>query len=144
MSKLEDLVKSVGYDRACEILEKAAGGIAGSTLTIVANKGVHHLPDECVRGEIFYASEGNLDFSSIDAVRKQYVDILAKLASKLKSASWKEIYIVPFGHNTLSMQIKLLVYRVTRIETTDLFYDGKGGYCDLSIDQREIIVLSDK
>ena len=42
------------------------------------------------------------------------------------------------------MQIKLLVYRVTRIETIDVFYDGMGGYADLELQLRPIIVEADQ
>lgn len=111
-------------------------------MTIVANKGVHHLPSECLRGEVFYASEGNLDFSSIEVVKSQYEQILRVVAIILKKCPWKQIYLIPFGHSTLCMQIKLLVFRVTRIVTIDLFYDGKGHYSDLCIEQRNLIVSS--
>lgn len=142
MSTLEQLIEKIGRDTAARILETHIRENSDTTLTIVANRGVHHLPSQLERGEVFYASEGSLDFSSIDAVNKQYVSILSAAASKLKSKKWSKIYLVPFGHNSLIMQLKLLIYRITHIESVDIFYDGKGNYYDLAINQREIIVLS--
>jgi len=53
------------------------------------------------------------------------------------------VYWVPFGPTTLSLQIKILVYRVTSIETIDGLYDGTGGYYELSFSQRGIIASTD-
>lgn len=141
---LEGLVQVLGRKKSREILAAYAADTEpmGDTLTIIANVGVHHLPAELLRGHVFKASVGNLDFSSISSVRAEYRRILKKLAGVLKNKKWKTVYLVPFGHSTLSMQIKLLVYRVTRIETVDIFYDGQGHYYDLSLDQRAIIVNS--
>jgi hypothetical protein len=143
--ELEALVTKIGEERALNIIKNSAVDIeTDKTLTIIANLGSHHLPDTFRRGFVHIASKGNLDFSSPDRVREQYRDILTRLSSLLKSKVWSRIYLVPFGHSTLSMQIKLLVYRITRIETVDLFYDGKGGYSDLDIQLRPIIVAADE
>lgn len=142
MSKLDDLIKKIGREKSCDILAHHLERQSDNVLTIVANKGVHHLPSECLRGEVFYASEGNLDFSSIEIVKSQYEKILRDVSITLRKRPWKRVYLVPFGHSTLCMQIKLLVFRVTRIETTDLFYDGKGHYSDLCIEQRNLIIAS--
>jgi hypothetical protein len=142
-NELNALIKKIGEERALEII-RASIHISDdpSTLTIIANQGSHHLPDMYKRGVIHIASAGNLDFSSVARVRQQYEEILSRLGSILKSRPWSRIYLIPFGHSTLNMQIKLLVYRITRIETIDLFYDGKGGYSDLQIELRPIIVRS--
>jgi hypothetical protein len=129
---------------ALEILRTTLGRASSHTLTIIANEGTHHLPEAFRRGMIYSASKGNLDFSSADKVREQFEGILSQLASLLKSRTWSRIYLVPFGHATLSMQIKLLVYRVTRLETIDIFYDGKGGYSDLQLELRPVILDSEQ
>jgi hypothetical protein len=139
---LRDLIDDVGEENAVRILLAARGKPREETLTIVANEGVHHLPDEMKRGHVHIASRGNLDFSTISTVQAEYHRILSELALLLKQRTWKHIYLVPFGPSTLSMQIKLLVYRVTRIETIDVFYDGRGSYSDLRIAQRDLIVES--
>ena len=143
MSNLDDLVAKLGYDQACEILlqHTELGEITQTNvLTIVANRGVHYVPKNNLRGEIFYASEGNLDFSSQVTVHSEFKNVLSNIARKLKSQNWKRIYIVPFGPNTLCMQIKLLVYRITGMESVDLFYTDSGEYIELEIKQRDIIV----
>jgi len=143
-AELDRLVMQYGVEATIELIKRETSGRASeSTLTIIANQGTHHLPDAYKRGEIFVATKGNLDFSSVERVKSQYEKVIVELSQKLKSNSWKTIYLVPFGHSTLCMQIKLLVYRVTRIETIDLFYDGKGGYADLSIEQRGLIIETD-
>src|SRR6266436_7434856 len=143
--ELSALIQKMGEERALKIIQRTIrdDASAQSILTVVANQGSHHLPEMYLRGTIYVASTGNLDFSSIELVHEQYSEILSRLASVLQSQLWKRIYLIPFGHSTLAMQIKLLVYRITRIETVDLFYDGKGGYSDLQIELRPIIVASD-
>lgn len=142
MSKLNDLAKKIGIEKSCDILTEHLEWQNEDDLTIIANKGVHHLPSERLHGDVFYASEGNLDFSSIEVVKSQYETILSTLACKLKQRPWKHVYLVPFGHCTLCMQIKLLVFRITRIETIDLFYHGEGNYSDLKVEQRNLIIDS--
>ena len=143
MVELQDLIEQVGEEKARAILEKyleQEHHEDEDILTIVVNKGVHHLPEEKLRGSVFYASEGNLDFSSIDSVQEEFEKILEDLTRILKSRSWKKVFILPFGPSVLSMQIKLLVYRITRIESIELFYLGESEYIDLEIKQRNIIV----
>jgi len=136
------LIARLGEERALKILQEVEGRSGSEALTIIANEGVHHLPDAMKRGVVHVASHGNLDFSTIASVQSEYVRILSNLAQLLKQRTWTQIYLVPFGPSTLSMQIKLLVYRITRIETIDVFYDGQGSYSDLSIAQRDLIVES--
>ncbi|MDE0246113.1 MAG: hypothetical protein OXM59_12315 [Gammaproteobacteria bacterium] len=142
MSKLDNLVSRIGYEKACQILEEHSENADSTenTLTIVVNRGVHHLPGEYAKGEVYFASEGNLDFSSKGSVRAEHERVLSRVAQILKKKRWHRIYLIPFGPNTLSMQIKLLVYRITRIETQDLFYAGGGEYFCLDIRQRDIII----
>jgi hypothetical protein len=142
MSDLDGLVKDIAYDQSIDILTKHLGNQDEDILMIVANAGIHHLPSKIPRGEIYYARQGNLDFSSIDMVNEQFEEILKNVSIKLKQHSWKDIYLIPFSHSILCIQIKSLVYQITRIETTDLFYDGKGNYSDLKIEQRSLIANS--
>ena len=108
-----------------------------NVLTIVANAGVHPVPDEYVFGELYEASRGNLDFSSIESVNREYDSIILNLHSKLVSRIWNKIYLFPFGHSTLSMNIKLAVYRTLRMETIDIFYFGSGNYGLLEREMRK-------
>ena len=145
MEELDKLVADVGYTTAVRVLSRHARRAQSedNVLTIVVNQGVHNVPEDLICGELFHASVGNLDFSSRESVHSEFRSVLSNVARKLKSKAWKEVYILPFGPSTLSMQIKLLVYRVTRIESTDLFYMGGSEYFGLVINQREIIVDSE-
>ncbi len=143
MGDLTDLIKRLGEEEAFCILrehveQKALG--EEDVLTIVVNKGVHHLPKKHLRGSVFYASEGNLDFSSPRSVEREFERVLVDVTRILKERSWKKVFVLPFGPCALSMQIKLLVYRITRIESVEIFHLGEGEYMDLEIKQRHIIV----
>src|SRR5690242_3027812 len=95
------------------------------TLTIIANSGVHAIPSQYQRGEVYAASHGNWNVSSQSDLEAEFKRILVGLGRKLKQSPWKRIYLIPTGHPALAIQIKLLVYRVTRINTIDLFYSKK-------------------
>ncbi len=93
-----------------------------NVLTIVANEGVHPLPENFIMGEIFTVTHGNLDYSSPEIIKSQFRDALSLLSVKLRSQNWNRVFLMPFGPSVLSMQIKLLVYRINGIETVDLFH----------------------
>ncbi len=140
ISNLIDLIiGQKGEDFLLTRLNEISSSNEENTLTIVANKGVHHLPKHLLRGTVHYASEGSLNFENINTIEKEYKNILSELTDILQSKTWNNIYLVPFGHSTLSMQIKLLVYKITHIETIDIFYVSGKEYLDLNIKQRNII-----
>ena len=112
------------------------------TLTIVSNAGIHPIPEDYIRGEIYIASTGNLDFSSIETVQIEYDNIIRQLHLKLLEKNWREVYLFPFGHSTLCMAIKLAVFRTLRIETVDIFYFGNGRYDFLRRNTRDTIASS--
>lgn len=143
MAAVDSALSKLGERRLIEELAKITGDSSQrepDTLTIIANKGVHHLPQQFMRGEVYFVSEGSLDFSSSESVEREMVLALSRLASKLKSKAWQKIYLVPFGPTNLSMLIKLLVYRVTHIETVDLFHAGSGSYFELNIPLRDVVI----
>lgn len=137
--RVAELLKEIGEAELIAILDGIRGSSRTKVLTIVANEGLHLLPDKFRRGEIFSVTEGNFDTSSVSRLKESFETSLIQLAIKLKSANWEKIYVVPFGHVTMSMQIKLLVYRITGIDSIDLFHLGSGKYFDLSIKQRALI-----
>jgi len=118
--------------------ELAETGRGGDVLTIVVNEGIHVLGAEHRRGEVFAASRGSLDFSSTRSVTSEYRKALAKTTRKLKERPWRRIYVVPFGPTTLAMQIKLLVYRITGIESIDVAHVGGNRRVDIGINLRQI------
>lgn len=135
-SLLEAVIKNIGLERAKDLLREVAHTSEDKTLTIIANQNAHHIPAKYLRGEIYVASKGNIDFSSLSAIEGQYVGIIEGLRRKLMSKAWSKVYLIPTGHPTLSLQIKSAVYRITRLDTTDLFYSN-GEYYDISINWRD-------
>ncbi|MGH9822156.1 MAG: hypothetical protein ACREDR_02695 [Blastocatellia bacterium] len=110
-------------------------------LTIIANAGIHQISSEYLHGEVYIASQGNIDFSSREIIQREYEAILRRLSAKLRETHWAKIYLVPTGHPTLAMQIKLFVCHILRIDTTDIFY-SKGKYAEISIDYRHVILAT--
>lgn len=145
MSKDKDLeeIRRIAAQRGTPFVRAALddASISGpkETLTIVSNAGIHPIPQEYVSGELYIASEGNLDFSNIETVAQEYDLIIRDLHKKLLEKGWKKIYLFPFGHSTLCMAIKIAVYRTLRIETVDVFYFGNGRYEYLERDTRNSI-----
>jgi hypothetical protein len=118
--------------RTAEVPEEAI-------LTIVGNSGVHPIPAQYLRGEVYSASHGNWDVSALQALEAEFKRLLGQLGHKLHERSWQRIYFIPTGHPALSIHIKLFVYRITRIDTIDLVY-LKGRYYELSIDHRQVML----
>ena len=95
MADLGDLIKRLGEEEALNVLrehveQKKSGD--ENVLTIVVNKGVHHLPEKNLEGTVFYASEGNLDFSSPKirrkGVRASLGDVTKILKEKVGRGYW--------------------------------------------------------
>jgi len=131
-------VRKVGRERVAEHLSRLASEGDDSVLTIIANEGVHPLPEQYHRGQVFVASQGSMDFSSSTSIRREYEKVLRRTAKKLQEQPWRTVYIVPFGPSTLSMQLKLLVYRICGIESIDLAHLGQNVRVDIKLDLRKI------
>ena len=141
---VEACVAKIGAEKFSEACRRMLEDFRpDSVLTIVANKGVHHLPDDLMRGQLFALSEGSLDFSSGDSVKGEFESRLRNLAFVLRSQSWSRIYLVPFGPTLLSAYAKLLVFRVTGLETIDVMHMGRGAYTDISLDLRALVLEAD-
>jgi hypothetical protein len=111
-------------------------------LTIIGNSGMHPIPADFLHGELYIASQGSLDLSTHDAIQEAFTSVLIRLAAKLSERTWKRIYFVPTGPTTLSLQIKLLVYHITRMSTVDLFY-SKGDYFEVDLDYRTYLASTE-
>lgn len=110
----------------------------GRVLTIVTNVGVHPIPNEWMRGEIFIASRGHLGLGSPVLARRNIKKVLRRLAKKLQEQRYDRIYLLPFSHTVLNMQIKLLVYRIAHIETVDIFHLGGSRYFEFVMSLRKV------
>ena len=132
---LDQAVAEHGARRVRNALKSLIVDSRNNVLTIIANAGRHNVPQKYLRGEIFVASEGNIDFSSHMKIKNVLSLIILRLNTKLLQNTWTKIYLIPTGHPTLSLQLKIAVYRVTRLNTTDLFYLN-GRYFDIDFDMR--------
>lgn len=110
----------------------------GAELTIIVNEGTHHVPTDYLRGEVFVFSRGSFSTAArgFELALKSRLRALAKI---LKSRRWKSVYIVPTGHPVLSMNVMLMVFRVTRLEASIVGYFGDAGYKIIQVAQRPIL-----
>jgi hypothetical protein len=136
---LDQAVTSSGSGRVAAALEDlaSAGASEKGVLTIIANTGVHSIPQAFLRGEVYEASSGDWDASTEEALLNELRRILSGLVNKLRSARWNRVYLIPTGHPILSLQIKAMVYRILRLNTIDLYYKA-GSYFEVDLDQRAI------
>lgn len=142
IAALEVALRAAGKTKVMQTLSNVAEMKAvEDDLAIIVNEGVHHLDDEYKRSHVFIASQGSLDFSSPESVHAEYQRVLKATAQKLKSRSWKRVYIVP-GPTTLFMQIKLLVYRICGLQSINVMQLRGETRIDLN-NLRELIVDSE-
>ena len=141
--ELQTLLKEYSRTEIEEKLRSIAHEIESpSVCTILINKGLHAFPDYLFRGETFIFYEGSADLSSPEAFEAFTIERLTRLAQFLRQRKWASIDIVISGQAALCMQVKLAVYRVTHIETTDWVFDGAGKYLPLKISLRSILTSS--
>jgi hypothetical protein len=135
-SLLRRAVAERGARRVRQTLQSLIVDSRNNILTILANEGRHSVPQRYLRGEIFVASRGDIDLSSPSKAKATFIKIVQRLNRKLLEKTWAKIYLIPTGHPTLSLQIKLAVHSTTRLNTTDVFYLN-GRYFDIDFDARE-------
>ena len=107
--------------------------------TILVNQGLHSFPEHLYRGDLFVVYEGSVDFSSTEALNEFVSQRLLSLKDFLVKKKWKQINIIISGHAAVCMQVKLAVYRITHVETTDWVFDGNGNYTPLQISMRKLL-----
>ncbi|MBU0654244.1 MAG: hypothetical protein KJ914_03825 [Gammaproteobacteria bacterium] len=141
--EIEKLINTIIEIHGVDNLKAELHSILGSsddenTLTIIANAGIH--PTEALhnRGTVYIASTGSLDFSSKESSALEIKNILYGVAKVLKSKKWKKVILVPFGPSVLSMNIKMLVYKILYINTIDVLHAGNGIHYDINVDHRKI------
>lgn len=141
---LNEALKMKGTARVEAALQGvlASGDPEAQVLTIIANAGVHEIPSDYLRGEVYEASRGDWDVSTEETLSIELRKILSRLVKKLRSGRWERIYLIPTGHPILSLQIKAMVYRILRFNTIDLYYKA-GSYFEVNLDQRAIALEED-
>lgn len=134
---IKEFIREYGEDELKGYLNNRLSN-NGDTLTLIGNEGAHSIPAEYLHGEVYVVTSGNLDLSSKESTLLEYKAAVLSLIEKLKEKRWSKVYLVPTGHTTLVLQIKVIVYNILRISTVDLFY-SKGKYFELDIDYRELL-----
>jgi hypothetical protein len=136
---LDEALKASGSEQVAAALQNLATRAMrdDEVLTIIANAGVHEIPQRYLRGEVYEASRGNWNATTEEALILELTSILSRLVDKLRSGHWKCVYLIPTGHPILSLQIKAMVYRLLRINTIDL-YHKEGAYFEINLDQRAV------
>lgn len=136
---VDTAVGTAGAERVAEALRSLVRreAEADDTLTLISNAGVHTIPDRYLRGVVYEVSRGDWAVSTAVEVREELMGLLHRLARKLRSRPWRQVYLVPTGHPVLTVNVKLLVYRLLRINTIDLYYKA-GQYIEVEIDHRRL------
>lgn len=138
--KIDALVAEYGEAAVLnEALSLSSTVRVSQVATIIANAGLHSFPDDILRGDVYEFSRGMMDLSSKSKIEETLAKNLRQLAGFLRAKQWKKIYIVTSGHPVFSMQIKVAVYRITRLETVDWLYDGTGNYFEISVPVRRLM-----
>lgn len=145
MTSRADLVGLVDTAVGAAGVERVAETLRGlvlrenevDTLTLISNAGIHTIPDRYLRGDVYEVSRGDWAVNTAAEVREELMVLLHSLARKLRSRPWRRVYLVPTGHPVLTVNVKLLVYRLLRINTIDLYYKA-GQYLEVEIDHRRL------
>lgn len=137
--ELRLLADLFGADSVVDAAKKLSADLEQEAVcTIIVNEGMHHIPSRIIRGEKYVYSHGPLDFSSEEALNRQLSNYAIGLIDFLKSRKWARIFVVISGHAVACMSVKLIVFRVTHMESEDWVFDGDGNYLlsDLNIRSR--------
>jgi hypothetical protein len=107
------------------------------TLTIIVDNSLHSIPETLVVGEKFVMSSGALNATTDENLQADVLDRLQRLGKKLKERDWQKVRLVLSGHCLLSVQAKMLVYRITHLETEDIAYFSDHGYRKFTVSLRD-------
>lgn len=106
--------------------------------TIVVNSGIHRFPDHVLVGEVFVFSQGNIDMESAEAISLEIQSHSRRLVQFLTSKRWRDVRILISGHAILCMFVKIVVHKITGIDTIDIVFN-QGSYIDVHVPIRELI-----
>lgn len=133
--KIESLIKEFSIKEVRSAVSKRTALEAKRELTVVVNFGMHALPENILRGDTFYFSEGNVDLDEQN-IHETISDLTKRATRFLRGKIWSEVYLVPSGHPLLVVLATLIVYRVTRVNPTILYYMN-GEYFEAKLDVRK-------
>jgi len=133
-TQISQLLAQYGESEIKSAMSKIVRSRGPRELTIVVNFGMHALPEEVLRGDTFFFSEGNVDLTP-EGVSSTILALSKRALRFLRGKIWERVYIIPSGHPLLVSMCTLICYRVTRINPTVVYYlDGQ--YIDAKLDIR--------
>ena len=139
-SLVEQFAETFGTDELVSLLSsKLEGSAAKNVLTIICDDTLHKIPSDLVDGDLFVFSSGNFDASSEHALLRYLEERVLALYAQLNTKTWKRIRLIYSGHAILASTVKLVVYRVTHLETEDVLYFGEHGYLKIQLRLRELL-----
>ncbi|MFT0876812.1 hypothetical protein VRZ08_09635 [Rhodopseudomonas sp. G2_2311] len=142
--KLHNLVKEFIEEFSERDLEELISSRVSSkppsqVLTIVCDDTIHRIPPEILQGEVFVFSSGNFDTTNSATITGYLERRINALCDTLNKQTWTNIRLVYSGHAILAATAKLVVYRVTHIETDDVLYFGGQGYLEIGLRLRQLL-----
>ena len=141
-AELSRLVERHGIDlvkKAIKKLEKSPR----RELTVIVNSGMHSIPEDVIRGDVFVFSEGQVDLTG-DGIDRVLDALIKRAHSFLSGGNWNKVYIIPSGHPLLVVVATLVTFRSTRIDPVIVAYLGSENYVDFDSNIRERIFSKEK
>jgi hypothetical protein len=135
---IQRFINSKGESHLENLISRYLKSNDANILTVVISEDTHLIPEEIICGEKYVVHKGNLDISDEETLKSQIESALLGLVKKLKEKEWNAIYFIPSGFPELCVMSKLLIYRVTRMDSIDLIYTGGGKYAEMDFDSRTI------
>ena len=137
---VEEFTEAFGTEELINLLSsKLERSATRNVLTIVCDDTLHKIPSDLVDGDLFVFSSGNFDTSSEQAMLHYLEERVLALYAQLNTKTWKRIRLIFSGHAILASTVKLVVYRVTHLETEDVVYFGEHGYLRIHLRLRELL-----
>lgn len=131
---IDDLVSKYSESDIKKALNKSKKKSGDRSLTVVVNFGMHSLPEDILRGDVLFFSEGNVDLSA-DGIHTTFETLSRRAVKYLRTKVWEKIYLIPSGHPALVVLATMVTYRVTRLDPTIVYYVD-GHYNDVKLDIR--------
>jgi hypothetical protein len=131
---IDDLVAKYPESEIKRALNRSRKRHGERALTVVVNFGMHSLPEDILRGDVLFFSEGNVDLSS-DGIYATFEALSKRAVKYLRSKIWEKVYLIPSGHPALVVLATMVTYRVTRLDPTIVYYMD-GNYNDVKLDIR--------
>lgn len=131
---IDNLLEKYSESEIKKALSRSKKKAGEKSLTVVVNFGMHSLPEDILRGDVLFFSEGNLDLSP-EGISDTFEGLSKRAVRFLRGKIWQNIYIIPSGHPALVVLATMVTYRVTRVDPTVVYYID-GHYNDIKLNIR--------